>query len=236
MTVTARPNNAGTNTARANIARIDIVSDAICPWCYIGKRQLERAMALIDPAELTLEVHWRAYQLNPDMQAAGLPRSEYRARKFGAAKAAELDRNITQAAAGVGLAFRTDLMQRTPNTVAAHRLAWFAARQGTQAQDAVIEAMFRGYFIEGRDIGDHDVLATLAAEAGLAEDAVAAFLAGTEGRAEVLAEDQGARASGLNGVPTFAMEGHVLFSGAVPAEAMAEAFLSAWKVLRQRAA
>jgi predicted DsbA family dithiol-disulfide isomerase len=225
-----------TQPAPRQLARLDIVSDAICPWCYIGKRQLERAMALIDPAELVLEVHWRAYQLNPDMPAKGLPRSEYRARKFGAAKAAELDRRITETAAGVGLGLRTDLMQRTPNTVAAHRLAWFAGRLGSRVQDAVIEAMFRGYFIEGRDIGDAAVLTDLAEEAGLARDPVANFLAGCEGREEVLAEDRGARASGLSGVPTFAMEGHVLFSGAVPAETMAEAFLSAWKVLGQRAA
>jgi predicted DsbA family dithiol-disulfide isomerase len=220
-----------------DVARIDIVSDAICPWCYIGKRQLERAITLIDPAELTLDIHWRAFQLNPDMPAGGLPRADYRARKFGAARAAELDRRITETAAGVGLAFRTDLMRRTPNTVDAHRLAWFAERQGGPAvQDAVIEAMFRDYFIGGRDIGDHAVLLDAAAEAGLEAEAVARFLAGEEGRAEVLAEDRGAREAGLTGVPTFAMEGHVLFSGAVPAETMAEAFLSAWKVLRLRAA
>jgi predicted DsbA family dithiol-disulfide isomerase len=218
-------------------ARLDIISDAICPWCYIGKRQLERAMALIDPAALRLEVHWRPYQLNPDMPQAGLPRAEYRARKFGAAKAAGLDQRITEAAAAVGLAFRTDLMTRTPNTVAAHRLAWWAERLGGAAlQDRIIEAMFRAYFVEGLDVGDHGVLAALAASAGMAADAATAFLAGSEGRDAVVAEDAAARAAGLNGVPTFAMEGHVLFSGAVPAETMAEAFLSAWKVLRRRAA
>jgi predicted DsbA family dithiol-disulfide isomerase len=219
------------------VARLDIISDAICPWCYIGKRQLERALSLIDPALLRLEVHWRPYQLNPDMPQAGQPRAEYRARKFGAAKAAELDLRITEAAAAVGLAFRTDLMTRTPNTVAAHRLAWWAERQGGVAlQDRLIEAMFRGYFVEGRDIGDHAALAALAASAGMAAGSAAAFLSGGEGLTEVLAEDAAARAAGLNGVPTFAMEGHVLFSGAVPAETMAEALLSACKVLRQRAA
>ena len=218
------------------VARLDIVSDAICPWCYIGKRQLERAMTLLAPAELRLDVHWRAYQLNPDMPKAGLPRNDYRAQKFGAERAEELDQRITEAAAGVGLAFRTDLMTRTPNTVDAHRLAWFAATQGTMEQDAVVEAMFRGYFIEGRDIGDRAVLTELAGQAGLECKAVATFLAGTQGRTEVLEEDRGARNSGLSGVPTFAMQGHVLFSGAVPAETMAEAFLSAWKVLGKRAA
>jgi predicted DsbA family dithiol-disulfide isomerase len=225
-----------TQTAAGTLARIDIVSDAICPWCYIGKRQLERAIAMLDPAEITLDIHWRPYQLNPDMPAGGMPRTEYRARKFGAAKAVELDQRITQAAAAVGLGFRTDLMQRTPNTVDAHRLAWFAERSGTAMQDAVIEAMFRGYFIEGRDIGDRATLAELAEEAGLNRATVETFLAGTGGRAEVIEEDRAARASGLNGVPTFAMEGHILFSGAMPADTMAEALVSAWKVLGKRAA
>ena len=219
-------------------ARLDFVSDAICPWCYIGKRQFERAVALIDPAELRLEVHWRAYQLNPDMPAGGRTRAEYRAQKFGVARAVELDQRITETAAGVGLAFHTEKMQRTPNTIDAHRLAWLAARQGGAGlQDAVVERMFRGYFTEGQDIGDRAVLATLGSAAGLGAEAdITTFLAGSQGHSEVVAEDAGARGSGLSGVPTFAMEGHVLFSGAVPAETMAEAFLSAWKVLRQRAA
>src|ERR1019366_9112132 len=99
-------------------ARLDIISDVICPWCYIGKRQVERALPLLAGEGLDFTVHWHAFQLNPDMPVAG-----------------------------VGLAFRTDLMRRTPNTVAAHRVIWLAERHGVQ--DAVVEALFRGYFIEG---------------------------------------------------------------------------------------
>ena len=146
--------------------RIDIVSDAICPWCYIGKRQLERALAQLAEEGLTFSVHWNPFQLNPDMPKEGRDRTAYRIWKFGSPeKAAALDARITEAAAGVGLAFRTDLMTRTPNTIDAHRLIWFAGQKGVQ--DATMEAVFKAYFIEGRDIGDHAVLADCAAEAGL---------------------------------------------------------------------
>ena len=216
------------------VASIAVVSDAICPWCYIGKRQLERALAELAAEGLRFAVEWLPYQLNPDMPAGGLPRAEYRARKFGSAeRGRQLDARVTEAAAAVDLPFRMDLIPRTPNTVAAHRLAWFAHETDPALQDAVVEAMFRAYFLEGRDIEDRAVLTECAASAGL--DA-AAFLAGDEGHAEVLAQDAAARGAGLSGVPTFVMERHVLFSGAMPASDMAEAFRSAWSVLSKRAA
>ena len=116
--------------------RIDIVSDAICPWCYIGKRQLERALATLAREGLDFQVHWNPFQLNPDMPQEGRDRAAYRAWKFGSAeKAAALDQRITDAAAAVGLAFRTDLMTRTPNTIDAHRLIWFAGQNGDQGRD-----------------------------------------------------------------------------------------------------
>src|SRR6201996_9027886 len=135
--------------------RIDIVSDAICPWCYIGKRQLERALTILANDGLTFQVHWNPFQLNPDMPKQGRDRAAYRAWKFGSAeKAAALDQRITDAAAAVGLAFRTDLMTRTPNTIDAHRLIWFSGQAGGPpgSQDAAMEAVFKAYFIEGRDI------------------------------------------------------------------------------------
>jgi len=217
-------------------ARLDIISDAICPWCYIGKRQVERALPLLAEEGLKFSVHWHAFQLNPEMPAGGVDRREYRLQKFGnnEQRLAEMDQRVTDAGAGVGLAFRTDLMRRTPNTVDAHRVIWLAEREGVQ--DAVVEALFRGFFTEGADIGDLATLTELAAAAGLDRAKVAAMLAGDEGRAEVLAEDAMARRSGLDGVPTFTMAGHVLFSGAVPADTMAEAFSRAWRILSTRAA
>ena len=215
--------------------RIDIVSDAICPWCYIGKRQLERALAMLAPEGLRFSVHWNPFQLNPDMPAEGRDRMAYRAWKFGsAAKATALDVRITEAAAAVGLAFRTDLMTRTPNTIQAHRLIWHAGQAGVQ--DAAMEAVFRAYFVEGRDIGDNAVLADCAVEAGLARADVETFLAGDLAAHEMRAGDQAAREAGVSGVPSFFLDGYGLFSGAMPAETIADALRRGQKALRERAA
>nr|WP_294529629.1 DsbA family oxidoreductase [uncultured Rhodopila sp.] len=211
--------------------RIDIVSDAICPWCYIGKRQLERALAILAAEGMAFSVHWNPFQLNPDMPKEGRDRAAYRAAKFGSAeKSAELDRRITDAGAAVGLEFRTDLMTRTPNTIDAHRLIWLAESHGVQ--DAAMEAVFRAYFIEGRDIGDHAVLAECGAAAGLRD--VAVFLDGDLAEDEVRAGDQAARHAGVSGVPSFFLDGHSLFSGAMPAETVAGALRHARATLRER--
>ncbi len=202
--------------------RIDIVSDPICPWCYIGKRHLERALATLAEEGLTFQVHWNPFQLNPDMPREGRDRASYRAWKFGSAsKAAALDQRITEAAANIGLAFRTDLMTRTPNTIDAHRMIWFAGQQGSQ--DATVEAMFRAYFIEGRDIGEHGALVECAAEAGLPRQAVIDFLLGDLARQEVRTADRAAREAGVSGVPSFFLDGYSLFSGAMPPETIANA-------------
>ena len=215
--------------------RIDIVSDAICPWCYIGKRQLERALAALEKEELHFSVHWNPFQLNPDMPKEGRDRMAYRAQKFGSAERAhELDERVANAAAAVGLQFRQDLMLRTPNTLDAHRLIWFAGREGVQ--DAVMEAVFKAYFTQGRDIGDRDVLADCAVEGGLDRTTVADFLAGETAANEMLAADRAAREAGVNGVPSFFLDGYALFSGAMPAETIAEALRKGQQILRQRAA
>ncbi|MGE0222204.1 MAG: DsbA family oxidoreductase [Acetobacteraceae bacterium] len=229
---TATPANL--NTGGAVGTRIDIVSDAICPWCYIGKRQLERALAMLEQEGLRFTVHWNPFQLNPDMPKEGRDRAAYRAWKFGSAeKAAALDARITEAAFGVGLAFRTDLMTRTPNTIDAHRLVWFAGQKG--AQDAVMEAVFKAYFTQGADIGEHAVLTACAVEAGLDADDVAKFLAGDLADQEMRASDQAAREAGVNGVPSFFLDGYGLFSGAMPAETIATALRRGQTILRERA-
>jgi predicted DsbA family dithiol-disulfide isomerase len=213
--------------------RIDIVSDAICPWCYIGKRHLEQALATLREDGLTFQVHWNPFQLNPDMPKEGRDRAAYRAWKFGSVeKAAALDQRITEAAAGAGLAFRTDLMTRTPNTIDAHRLIWLAGQKGVQ--DGAMEVVFRAYFIEGRDIGDHAVLVDCAAEAGLQRQAVAEFLAGDLAEKEMRAADQAAREAGVSGVPSFFLDGYSLFSGAMPAETIASALRRGHEVLRKQ--
>jgi predicted DsbA family dithiol-disulfide isomerase len=223
--------------------RIDIVSDAICPWCYIGKRQLERALATLAQEGLHFSVHWNPFQLNPDMPKEGRDRVAYRAQKFGSAeRARELDERVAGAAAGVGLSFRQDLMLRTPNTLDGHRLIWFAGRgepapaKAGDRQDAVMETVFAAYFTQGRDIGDRDVLAECAALGGMDRAAVADFLAGEVAAQEMLAADRAAREAGVNGVPSFFLDGYSLYSGAMPAETMAEALRKGHHILRQRAA
>ncbi|HEX3996756.1 MAG TPA: DsbA family oxidoreductase [Acetobacteraceae bacterium] len=214
--------------------RIDIVSDAICPWCYIGKRQMERALVSLAGEGLAFSIHWNPFQLNPDMPKEGRDRAQYRAWKFGSAeKAAALDARIVDAAAQVGLEFHPARIKRTPNTIDAHRLIWFAGQNGVQ--DAAMEQVFGAYFIEAQDIGDHGVLADCAAAAGLDRDQVMAFLAGDLADKQMRAADQAAREAGVSGVPSFFLDGYGLFSGAMPHESMANAFRQGNKLLRERA-
>ena len=219
----------------APVGRIDVISDAICPWCYIGKRQLEKALPVLAAEGLAFDVLWHPFQLNPDMPAEGVERLGYRISKFGSEERSRaLDARVTEAAAGVGLDFRLDRLTRTPNTVAAHRVVALAAELG--AQDAVMELLFEAYFRNGVDLGDADALADVAASVGLDRDAVRALLGTDAGQDEVLRRDAMARQAGISGVPSFAMQGHVLFSGAQPAEEMVKAFRHAWGVLKARAA
>jgi predicted DsbA family dithiol-disulfide isomerase len=203
---------------------IDIVSDAICPWCWIGKRHLEAALEELAAEGLHFAVRWRPFQLNPDMPREGVPREAYRAAKFGSLeRSRQLDAQVADAGRSVGLGFRHDLMARTPNTVAAHALIRTAGEAG--CQDAVVEALFQAYFAEGRDIGDLAVLAGIAAKAGLDPADAAAQ------EAAVIAEDADARQGGISGVPSFLMERYLLFSGAMPGPRMAQAFRHARRVL-----
>ncbi len=229
----AEANSAPVALAPTPNGTIDVISDAICPWCWIGKRNLEAALAELGDQGLHFAVRWRPYQLNPDMPVEGVERAAYRERKFGSLeRSRQMDARLVEAGKVVGLDFRFDRMIRTPNTIAAHRVIRFAEAAGRQ--DAVVEALFRAYFNEGRDIGDHAVLAAVAAAAGL--DGVAAMLASDDGAAEVVAEDMAARRAGLDGVPSFLMDRHLLFSGAMPGPSMADAFRRAHAILSARAA
>jgi len=216
-------------------SRIDIISDAICPWCYIGKRQLEIALPLLAKDGLAFDVRWHPFQLNPDMPEEGVDRREYRTAKFGSwERSQQMDARITETAASLGLEFHMDRLTRTPNTVAAHRLIRVAGELGVQ--DALVEALFEAYFCNGADIGDHQTLAEIGARAGIDRDAILALLAGDEGKQDVLVADQMARNAGINGVPSFALQGHVLFSGAVAGAEMASTFSRAFEILKSRAA
>jgi predicted DsbA family dithiol-disulfide isomerase len=203
---------------KTNILSVEIVSDAICPWCYVAKRQFERAVAKL-PNDVKLSVHWRPFELNPNMPPEGLDRVAYRSRKFGSWEHSQkLDAQVTAEASQAGLTMRHDLMKRTPNTFNAHRLIWLAEKEGVQ--DAVVEGLFVAYFVEGRDVGDAKVLAKVAVAAGIEKTRVESFLASSEGAEEVSEAEIASQRSGLNGVPTSIIKGPPGFSGALHAELM----------------
>jgi len=190
---------------------IEVVSDVVCPWCYIGKRRLEKALALMGREDVA--VHWKAFELNPDAPPEGLDRREYRIRKFGSLEySGQLEARVAAAGAAEGIAFRFDRIPRVPNTFNAHRLIRLADREG--AQNAVVERLFRAYFLEGENVGDPAVLRRIGQECGIHTE-------GEEGAGEVRAELREARARGVQGVPTFFIEGRAVTSGAHPAELLA---------------
>jgi len=191
---------------------LDIISDVVCPWCYIGKRRLERALALLDP-ELELVIHWRAYELNPNMPIDGVETRTHYARKFGSREQARhlLD-NITANAHNDGLDMDYDKIVRVPNTIMAHRLIWYASQR--DKQDEIIDALFRAYFVTGQNIGDLEELVGIATDTGFDDVEVRNFLNSDTAREIIEQEIQDARQAGINGVPAFVVNGQYLFSGA----------------------
>jgi predicted DsbA family dithiol-disulfide isomerase len=222
------------NATEANVGTLDVISDAICPWCWIGKRNLDAALGMLAEDGLHFKVRFRPFQLNPEMPAEGVDRREYRSAKFGSLeKSQELDRRVADAGRIAGLDFRHDLMARTPNTLEAHRLIRLSGADGRQRE--VAEAIFQAYFQAGKDIGDTATLAALGVAAGMSDESLAAFSAGEAGRHEVLAEDEGYRQAGISGVPSFVLDRHLLFSGAMPPENIADGLRRAVNILRERA-
>lgn len=197
--------------------RLDVYSDTICPWCFVGKRRLERALAMRPGVELAIQ--WRAFQLNPGMPAEGMDRREYLEIKFGGVeRAARIYEAVRLAGAGEGIDFAFERMRRTPNTFESHRLLRHAHEQGRQGE--TLEVLFRAYFLEGADIGDRGVLLTCAERAGLDPAAAGRFLDSGAESETTLAEDRLARRQGINGVPCFIFNGRFALSGAQPPEAL----------------
>ena len=201
---------------------IDIISDVVCPWCYVGKRRLEAALARRAAVmQRRFEVRWHAFQLNPDIPAGGVDRRSYLEQKFGGPeRAKQIYARIKAAGEEVGIAFDFDRIVRQPNTVDAHRLIAWAQDLDLNASDALVERLFRAYFIEGVDIGDIDALARLAGDAGFDATAARAWLASDAGRAAIQAEEQRARALGVTGVPFFVFNQRLAVSGAQPSEVL----------------
>lgn len=200
--------------------RIDIVSDTVCPWCFVGKRRLERAMAM--RPELNFEVFWHPFQLNPDVPEQGVDRDTYYKEKFGGdEKVAAITSQLADVGRELDIQFDFDAVKVQPNTRLSHCL--IAIAQGPQ-QSAVKEAVLSAFFEQGKNIGDPEVLFEIAREAGLDEDRVRTVLASDELNTQVGERAEMARASGISGVPTFIFDSAQGFSGAQPEDAFVEIF------------
>lgn len=204
---------------------IEIYSDIVCPWCYVGKRRLERALTSVGGEA---QVRWRPFQLNPTMPLEGMDRMTYLKAKFGSLEAfGRMEEQLLVAGAVERIPFAFEKIQRTPNTFAAHRLVWYAAQQGKQ--DEVVETLFRAYFLEGKNIGDLKTLAHIAAEAGVERTEIEEFLAGEKGVVEVKAEEAVGRRLGIRGVPYFVLNSRISISGAQPPDIFVSAIQQAKK-------
>ncbi|MBX3301442.1 MAG: DsbA family oxidoreductase [Nitrospira sp.] len=202
--------------------KIEVYSDVVCPWCYVGKRRLERALQQLGSSVKT-DIQWRPFQLNPTMPQNGMDRTVYLETKFGSLAAfKEMEERLLEAGRAEQIPFSFDKIARTPNTFLAHRLIWYAGRQGKQ--DAVVEELFRAYFVEGNDIGNAQTLAKEAKQAGLEPKEVELFLASETGIAEVKREEAGGHQMGIRGVPYFVLNDMYAISGAQRPEAFLEVF------------
>ena len=214
-----------------NALAIDVVSDVVCPWCYIGKRKLESALTDLRSREpeLDIRVRWHPFQLNPDIPPAGIARTKYLEDKFGGrARAAEIYARVRAVGASVGIGFDFERIALQPNTLEAHRLIAWAQNAGDQdAADDLVERLFHAYFVEGRFLGEANELARIAADAGFDVDQARKLLRSDEGAAEVAAEDREARDVGIQGVPLFIFNSRVALSGAHDPPALMDAIAAA---------
>jgi predicted DsbA family dithiol-disulfide isomerase len=197
------------------MTRLDIISDPICPWCYIGAANL--TMALENAQAQPFDIHWRPFQLNPDMPPEGVERQAYLDAKFGGPeRARQVYARIEAAGAEAGLELHFDRIARTPNTLDAHRLIRWAGAEGVQTP--LVGQLFRRYFREGQDISDPEVLVAAATAVGMDEPLVRRLLASDADREETRAEDAAFRAMGVTGVPTFILGNRYAITGAQPPE------------------
>lgn len=195
--------------------KLDIISDPVCPWCYIGKSYLDRALAAHPDHPFTIE--WHPYQLNPEMAAGGMDRREYLELKFGGQDGAiKVYGEIAKKAEEAGLNIDFAAIKTTPNTINAHRLIHWSGIEGRQA--FVVAALFKAYFVEGRDIGNDGVLCNIAGDSGMDADMVERLLATDADLEDIRNRDAHSREMGVRGVPTFILNNESVLTGAQPAE------------------
>ena len=202
---------------------IDIVSDVMCPWCYIGKKNLDDAVQQI-PGDIELDRRWRPYQLDPTLPKHGKDRRQYLAEKFGGSeRAREIYSAIVEAGRAAGIPFDFEAIAVSPNTLDAHRVIRWAASAGPDVQDRLVEILFRMFFIEARNIGDDAVLLDAAEEAGMDRTLTESLLLGDADRAAVEKEVETARQMGVTGVPCFILDNKYALMGAQPADVLVNA-------------
>ena len=199
--------------------RLDIFADPVCPWCYVGKANLDRALE--SAADHPFIVQWHPFQLNPDMPREGVPKREWLEEKFGgAAKVDAVHDRLREVARTAGLPLNPDVPKRIPNTLDAHRLIHWAGVEGRQS--AVVSALFRAYWVEGRDIGNRGVLADIAGAAGMDRASIVRLLDSGADADDIAARDEDARHKGVNSVPTWLIAQQYVVSGAQPPELWAQ--------------
>ena len=202
---------------------IDIVSDVVCPWCYLGKARLELAIAEVQD-EVGVDINWRPYRLNPDYPPEGVDQKKELALKLGGeARVASAHEMLTKLGREVGIHFDFDAIRIGPNTLDAHRLIHWAGTEGREVQEKVVTALFKANFEEGRNVGDHEVLLDIAEKAGLERSVIAALLASDADRELLVSEIDAAQQMGVSGVPFFIFDQQYAVSGAQTPEVLAGA-------------
>lgn len=198
-----------------SVVKLDILSDPICPWCYIGKTHLDKALA--EAGDHPFVIEWHPFQLNPDMPHEGMDRRAYLEGKFGGKEGAvRAYAPVVEHAEKAGLTINFEAMQRTPNTLDAHRLIHWAGIEGKQ--NDVVDALFQAYFVDAKDIGDHEVLADIAAACGMERDVTLRLLQGDTEVSEIRDRDAHSRKMGVSSVPTYIVANQHAVPGAQPPE------------------
>ena len=221
-------------TADRPVMPIDVISDVVCPWCFIGRRRLGEAISLYAERDSGFRplVSWHPFQLNPDLPQEGIDRRAYLEAKFGGReRAAEIYERVRAAGRTVGIDFAFERIERQPNTRDAHRLVSWAQARGDP--EDLVERLFRAYFLEGRFIGDREVLAAIASEAGFPLDEARAYLESDAGTDTIEAMDRRVSEIGVTGVPFFIFDGKVGVSGAQEASTLVAAMSEAAAAERQ---
>jgi predicted DsbA family dithiol-disulfide isomerase len=205
---------------------VDVVSDVMCPWCYIGKKNLEAARTLV--GDTKIEIRWHPFQLDPTLPAEGKDRKKYLAEKFGGdARAKDIYARVEQAGESAGIDFAFEQIKVSPNTLNAHRLIRWAGGQGAEMQNRVVERLFQLYFEEGANVGDTEVLADAGVSAGMDRNLLAELLSGDADKEAVELQIRNAQAMGITGVPCFIVDRKYAVMGAQPPQKIAEAITAA---------